>query len=142
MGPTQTQSALLRQQSRPRLVPDTGGDPQYFKEGSPKCGAWLRVSLLSSKGHTDHGITNVSMTSCKHSGPKGNQHILVNLRSHIIGTLTILPTCWKYRTTAESQSCSWLRLPGEKRPQPLYSLLLIEQLLCPRPLTHSISHPL
>lgn len=84
MGPIQTQcSAQTAEPLGPRH--QRGWDLDHFKEGSPKCGAWLRVPSLSSKGHTDHDIANMSMMSCKHSGPRGNQHIFVNLRSRIIG---------------------------------------------------------
>ena len=43
VGPIQTQSVLLRQQSQPWLVPRTRGNLEYFKAGGPKWGAWVRV---------------------------------------------------------------------------------------------------
>lgn len=139
VGTIQTQcSAQTAEPPGPRH--QRGWDLDYFKEGSPKCGAWLRVPFLSSKGHTDHGIANMSMMSCKHSGPRGNQHIVVNLRSRLIGKWTILSIYWKYRMKAVS-----ILVPSKtsSRPKtPVIILSLTEQLFCPRPFRHSISYPL
>lgn len=75
-GPIQTASTLFRQKSQPWIIPDIRRNLEYFREVAQSVGPGSGALLLKSKGHTDHGISNISLMSCKHSGPKRNKHIL------------------------------------------------------------------